>query len=132
MDGNGAINALLSQIRPQGVPVNAGLPVNASGAASIPPRGFPPRGMMPPPPPAAGLLVPPPPPPHILAGMKRAREDDVGGGAGMAPLPLNNWPPMGGNGQSLASGPPGSILPSVGLLPGQSDLKKQSRDPRRR
>ncbi|RMX63563.1 hypothetical protein KXD40_007415 [Peronospora effusa] len=134
MDGNGAINALLSQIRPQGVPVSAGIPMNTNGAASVPPRGFPPRGMMPPPPPpaTAGLLVPPPPPPHILAGMKRAREDDVGGGAGIVPPPLNGWPPMGSNGPSFPPGTSGVITPSMEAVPGQSDLKKLNRDPRRR
>ncbi|KAG6962167.1 hypothetical protein JG688_00008729 [Phytophthora aleatoria] len=136
MDGNGAINALLSQIRPQGAPVvNTGVPMSTGGVGPVPPpplsaRGFPPRGMMPPPPPAAGaagLLVPPPPPPHILAGMKRSREDDVS--ASMPPPPMNGWPPM-------ASGPPpgphGSAGPPPGLLSGQPDLKKLSRDPRRR
>ncbi|KUF80886.1 pre-mRNA 3' end processing protein WDR33 [Phytophthora nicotianae] len=126
MDGNGAINALLNQIRPQGTPVvNTAVPMSTGGVGPVPPpplsaRGFPPRGMMPPPPPAggAGLLVPPPPPPHILAGMKRARDDDVG--AGMPPPPMNGWPPMAG-------GPP-----PPGLVPGQPDLKKLSRDPRRR
>ncbi|POM78702.1 WD40 repeatcontaining protein [Phytophthora palmivora] len=134
MDGNGAISALLSQIRPQGVSAGTGVPISTGGVGPAPPlppsaRGFPPRGMMPPPPPAGGatgLLVPPPPPPHILAGMKRAREDDVGG---MPPPPMNGWPPMTGG---VPPGPPGGSGPLPGLLPGQTDLKKLSRDPRRR
>jgi hypothetical protein len=130
MDGNGTISALLSQIRPP-----PGAIASALGVRPPPPaaRGFPPRGMMPPPPPAAGsagLLVPPPPPPHILAGMKRAREDDSG--VSMAPPHVSGWPPAPGRPGMPPPGPPGGGIPPPGLLPGQPDLKKMSRDPRRR
>ncbi|GMF28829.1 unnamed protein product [Phytophthora lilii] len=135
MDGNGTISALLNQIRPGGVSVNTGAPSSGGPTPPHSARGYGPRGMMPPPPPAAGapgLLVPPPPPPHILAGMKRAREDDGRGGGGMPPSPMNGWPPMAPG--RAPPGPPGGGVPPPGLLsmPGQPDLKKPSRDPRRR
>ncbi|CAH0521856.1 unnamed protein product [Peronospora belbahrii] len=137
MDGNGAINALLSQIRPQGAPSSGSVPMNIDGPSSVPPRGFTPRSMAPPAPPTAGLLVPPPPPPHILAGMKRAREDEIGPGVGLIPPPMNSWPPLTtGNGPGQASFlpglPGGGIMPSSALVSEQSDAKKLSRDPRRR
>ncbi|RLN02975.1 hypothetical protein BBJ28_00025530 [Nothophytophthora sp. Chile5] len=125
MDGNGSVSVLLGQVpRPPMAPISTG-----GVGPPPPPRALaPPRGFMPPPPPApsaVNMLVPPPPPPHILAGMKRARGEE--GGIGGLPMAMGGWPPMAGG---ASNGPAPGGIPGAPL--GQPNLKKQSRDPRRR